>query len=192
MPKVIIISFFLLSFSHSILAQNTPFGLKAGMNISTIGGDSENASPKIGMHAGFFSSLILSEKFSIRPEIVISNQGSRDSENSETRSSYWYLNAPFIIRYQEESPVFFDLGIQVGTIISANFKEDGEKENVTSQLENFDLSVSAGIGYDISETISIEARYNHGLTNTSRNPEFEGDTFPNRVLQFSLAYVLFK
>lgn len=192
MLKNLTISFFLLSVSYPILAQKAPFGLKAGMNFSSIGGDSENLSPKVGMHAGFFSSLMLTEKLSIKPEIVLSNQGAVNSENSKLRFSYWYLNAPLMFRYQEETAVFFDFGVQVGTIINANFKQDGEKENITSQLENFDFSVSAGFGHDLSEDISIEARYNHGLTNTSKNQELGGGVFPNRVLQFTIAYVLFK
>jgi len=191
MPRIIII-FFLILISFSISAQRTPLGLKAGTSISSIGGDSENVSPKIGLHVGFFSSLMLSEKLSFKPEIVLSNQGARNSENSESRFSYWYLNAPLIIRYQEETQVFLDFGIQLGTILHAHFKENDEKENITSQIENFDFSVSAGIGYELSKNISIEARYNHGLTNTSRNPEFDGESFPNRVLQLTLAYALFK
>ncbi|MEQ8473595.1 MAG: porin family protein [Marinoscillum sp.] len=188
----LILPFLLIYFSHFISAQNSPFGLKAGMNISTIGGDSENVSPKTGIHGGFFSSLSLSENFKLKPELVLSNQGCKDSENNKLRFSYWYLNAPLMIRYQEGSPGFLDFGIQLGTVIHANTRENGEKRNVTGGLENFDISLCAGVGFDLSESTAFEARYIGGLTNTSKNPEVEGETFPNRVFQFTIAYVLFK
>lgn len=192
MIKNLTLLFFLTFISSSILAQKTPFGLKGGMNISSIGGDFEDVSTKINMHAGFHSSLPLSKKLSLKPELMLSNQGARSYKNSELKFSYWYLNMPLLLRYQEETPFFLDFGIQAGVILSALRINNSETRNITSGIENFDFSISIGIGHYITQYISIAARYNHGLTNTSRNPDSNENSFPNRVFQVSLSYDLFK
>jgi len=192
MNKVLALTFLLFLVCHLTMAQNSASGIKAGMNVSSIGGDSENVSMKVGFMGGVFSHLKLSENLKLRPEIVVSNQGANDSENSNTKFSYWYLNIPLIIEYQQDSPFILNFGFQAGTVLNANLKQGDEKQNITSQLENFDLSICGGFGYELSDNFLIEARYNHGLNNTSRNPEFEGDKFPNRVFQLSIAYGLSK
>ena len=192
MTRILTLFFLLLAFSPSGLAQDAVIGLKAGTNISSIGGNTENLSMKLGFHGGFFSSLNLSEKLSLRPEIIVSNQGARNSNNRDIKLAYWYLNAPVLLQYQKTTPVAFNLGIQFGTVLNAKTKGDGEDQDVTSQLKNIDFSAVIGIAYELTSALSLEARYNYGISNASRNVFPGDDKLQNRVLQLSIAYVLTK
>ncbi|MGJ3236676.1 porin family protein [Marivirga sp.] len=183
---------FLIFVSYTISAQEAPLGIRAGANFSTIAGDAENVSPKLGGHIGIFSVLPLSEKFSINPELSVSNQGAKSSDNREISFSFWYINAPILLKYQNNSSFFLNTGIQFGTVFTANYKESNQKENITAQLENFDFALALGLGYEISKYGSLELRYNHGFSNYSRTTGVNGEKFFNRVIQFSFAYVIFK
>jgi len=120
--------------------------------------------------------------------MVLSNQGLK---KSGAQNSYWYLNVPVMLQYKPNTPFFADLGVQVGTPLVANAEVNNKKQNITSQVQNFDFAVCLGIGVDISPRAAIEARYNLGLTDTSTS-QFSSDKYQNRTFQFSLAYVLFK
>ncbi|TRX61844.1 PorT family protein [Fulvivirga sp. M361] len=192
MTRILTLFFLIVAFSQSGQAQNAVIGLKAGTNISSLGGDTENLSTKWGFHGGFFSSLKLSEKLSLRPEIIASNQGARNSGNGDVKFTYWYLNAPVLLQYQRATPVAFNIGVQFGTVLNAKTKGADGDQDVTSQLKNIDFSAVIGIEYELSSSLSLEARYNYGISNASRNVIPGDDKFQNRVFQLSLAYVLTK
>ena len=52
------------------------FGLKGGLNVSSLGGNnSQIGSAKVGFHAGAYLITFLSERVSLQPELVYSQQG---------------------------------------------------------------------------------------------------------------------
>ena len=181
-------------FTNSFLqAQKTPFGVKAGINVSSIGGDAENVSLKPGVHAGIFSYLPLTETLRIRPEILISNQGAKEPSDSKIRYSYWYLNSPWLVEIDLEEKTSFLIGPQFGIPLNGEMKNHRSKENVTSLLSNVDLAICFGFCSQLTDNLRFEVRYNFGLSNSSWYPNDEGDFFTNQVLQLTvLSYVLHK
>ena len=60
----------------NVNAQKFKFGAKAGVNISTIKGDNEDAYGNVtSVNIGFQGELPISEKFSFQPEMLFSGQG---------------------------------------------------------------------------------------------------------------------
>ena len=60
-------------------AQTSPsFGLKAGLNVSSISDDGyEDSKAKAGFYGGVFMNAPLSEQFSIQPEVLYSQYGAK-------------------------------------------------------------------------------------------------------------------
>lgn len=171
--------FVALLIGYPLYSQDTTnLSIKGGFNISTIGGDSFGVRPKIGINAGIKSIILISEHFSITPELMVSEQGAY-TVNSY-RLTHLYINMPILARY--ENGVFFvNTGIQPSSLIFAKSKNTTTKENKinTSKLFYPDhFSITIGMGIFINKYLEVEARYNHDM----------GDY--NRVLQFSISYKL--
>src|SRR4029078_3190994 len=67
-----------LFFASSLFAQDAKFGLKAGLNVSTLSNTygSEYGS-KLGFNAGALAHIHLSPYWSLQPEVLYSGQGTK-------------------------------------------------------------------------------------------------------------------
>ena len=95
------------------------FGVKAGYNVSnlsTSGVLSYGSQQAISsFNAGLLGNLPFSNSFSLQVEVLYSGQGT-DYQNNNTTGSlrYGYLNIPVLIKYQHESGLFAETGLQIG------------------------------------------------------------------------------
>src|SRR5687768_2381617 len=85
-------------------AQETKFGVKAGVNFANLSGDDVfgDNSTKIGFNVGGFAEIKLSEKFAIQPEILYSTQGTKseiEGVDDDIFLNLSYLNVPVMARY---------------------------------------------------------------------------------------------
>ena len=59
------------------------FGLKGGMNVSSISADGwDDSKAKIGFYGGLFMNAPLAENFSIQPELIYSQYGNKSTSTS--------------------------------------------------------------------------------------------------------------
>jgi len=91
MKRIILV---LLIFSTGVVsAQKFKYGVKAGLNISSLRADyldETNAKSKTGFHSGVFVEYTFSENFSIQPELLYSTQGGdSDSKNTMRQIFIW-------------------------------------------------------------------------------------------------------
>ncbi|MFC4479572.1 outer membrane beta-barrel protein [Flavobacterium chungangensis] len=56
-------------------AQNTKFGIKGGVQLSSLVGNIENETPKLGIQLGGFAEFRVAKGLFIQPEILYSTQG---------------------------------------------------------------------------------------------------------------------
>jgi hypothetical protein len=178
MKKLILI--FMVLFSISAYTQN--FGFKGGLNVSSIGGDSQGVSSKTSFHAGIFFLGALSESFKIMPEFIYSVQG---ASAGTLIANYNYINIPIMFNYYPRESFFFQAGPQLGILASAEATNGTNTQNVKSQLKDTDFSLCMGIGGELSNVI-LNARYNLGLSSTSK----QSGNFPNNVFQISVGFKL--
>lgn len=204
MKKVVLIAVMtLIMFSH-VYAQFT-IGPKAGLNISKevakIYG-SDFSDYKTGINVGIFGKYSICKSFDVQAELMYSQQGYKSDvilmdiggyqvQNLNKRTDY--LNIPLLLRYNllGRPWIFIEAGPQLGFCMGEHhsFKDDKEIEdalNKHSTYNTVDFSLVGGIGFYLGKGISINARYNHGLTNSDK---YDLD-LKNRVFQFSLAYNL--
>ena len=199
------------------LAQDSDFGLKAGVNYSTISANEEvGAEHMLGFHAGLVAEYRLSPRFAIQPELVYSLEGTESAVtmeeedfffSSEQKIKLGYLNLPVMAKFYVTEGLSLQAGPQVGYLlsgkneytISSNLGEDLEMdesgtEDIKDELKNLSLGLNFGLGYEFSK-VFLQARYHLGLTDINDFEEDPDDEFEvvyekikNSGFQFSVGY----
>jgi hypothetical protein len=181
--KIILVIILLLSLSAVSKAQDTHFGLKAGLNISSLdvkrGVDWD---AKAGFHFGGLAHVHLTPHFAVQPEIVFSQQG---GEYSSDKWKINYLNIPVLLQYMTGSGFRLQTGPQLGFALSSEVKQGDIEIDNDDDVNTIDFSWSFGASYLFPGGIGVDARYNHGITNIY---EPEVPEVRNRVFQLGVFY----
>lgn len=186
MKKISLFGLVLLA-SATLFAQAPKYGIKAGLNLSTLTGPG-NAEWRPGFNAGFLSHIHITPAFSLQPEVVYSSQGAKYPTDPEIKRKLDYINIPVLLQYNFDNGFRLQGGPQIGFLISAKDKV-GDVELNTVDKDDFktvDVSLPLGISYLSYSGLGVDARYNLGLTNV-----IEGSTtnVRNSVIQFGLFYL---
>lgn len=184
------------------------FGIKAGMNVSSISDDAalEDQSSKIGFNAGVFANIPVAESFSIQPEVIYNNLGSKvtltevnignNNYTAEYARHLDYIAVPLMFQYNFVPNFYLEAGPEFGFLISAKDKYKNTKNGSTTNAESyslnkddfqtFNLGVGIGAGYYFTDNIGITARYVAGATDIYKNND--GDAIRNNNFQVGLAF----
>jgi opacity protein-like surface antigen len=150
-------------------AQNVNFGAKAGLNISSVSGESD-AKSRVGFAVGAFAEFKVSEKFSIQPEVLYSVLGAKAKGVSGTESSNYslsYINIPVMAKYYVAEKFSLEAGPQIGFLTSAKYTEGSSSIDIKNLYKSTDFGLNVGAGYDVSKNIAVGVRYTAGLSNIS-------------------------
>ncbi|WP_346881475.1 porin family protein [uncultured Algibacter sp.] len=184
----------------SVNAQEVKFGAKAGVNFASLNGDdSGELDSRTSFHIGAVAEIIISDKFSVQPELLYSGQGAKFEETFldekfESTLKLDYLNIPIMAKYYVYEGLSVEAGPQIGFLLSAESedKEDGETEtaDVKDQISSIDFGLNFGLGYKLENGLNFAARYNLGLSNVFDDSDDDSDDFKqqNGVFQISVGY----
>ncbi|MCO5240417.1 MAG: PorT family protein [Chitinophagaceae bacterium] len=168
MKKIIFLSVF--TAAVFIGQAQVKFGIKAGVNFSTLSGDDakiENLSPKfrIGIAGGGLVNIGLNEMFSLQPELLYSMEGCTYKQSGE-KATYKtdYVNIPVLIQYNNPSGFYAETGPQIGFLTSAKIGYNGNSVDIKDGFKTINFSWGLGAGYKLSNGLGIGARYNLGIT----------------------------
>lgn len=199
MKKIFILCCVLGAFAviNEVQAQaQVALGLKGGLNFSKVDIENISTDNRTGFHGGAFL-LMKFSKIGVQPELIFSKQGSSFKFNSQNLdANYDYINIPVILKLYTVAGINIQIGPQFGFI--ANAEQDVldistntvTKQDVKDQLKGSDISAALGLGWDLPFGLTIDARYNLGLSKIndgSNSPESK-----NQVVQVSLGYKLIK
>lgn len=177
MKKLIVIVFAILMTSTAF-SQGIDFGIKAGVNFSTLSDASNlDLSYKTGFVGGIFAGIKFSDKIAIQGDLLYSQQGAEFDPDAIDLN---YVNIPVVLKYFLVKGFNIQAGPQFGFIVDDNFKE--VFENI-SNAESFDLTGVVGVGYDLPMGIRVDGRYNFGLTDVSDSLDGK-----NSVITLSVGY----
>lgn len=187
--------FLLLAFAGTFAAAKaqTAYGLKAGLNVTNVGGEDANGNKaRAAFHGGAYADISVSDKFSFQPELVFSMQGANfDLPRSTMKRRLAYLNIPLMIKYHVTNPFYIEAGPQFGFLLSAKDKVGSSTNNIKKGMKNFDFGIGLGAGYKFPRSpFGVDARYNIGVSRIyERNFGQDLNVF-NRVLQLGVFYEL--
>jgi hypothetical protein len=188
-------------------AQESKFGVKAGLNLSTLSGNYvEQSQVKPGLVLGGFAAVKLSNEFVFQPELLFSLQGSayRNYYDLGNVQSYQqdnlnltYLLLPVMVKYYVAKKFSLEVGPQFGFLLAArtnyfsytnNGYVNSDSKNITDQFKTFDFGINIGGGYDFTDHWGIDLRYNFGLNNASQNENGTNYSANNQVLSVTGSY----
>lgn len=170
-------------------------GIKAGPNFANLDTDasiSANYKNRSGFHGGAFA-LFKFGKIGIQPELLFSQQGSKVTFNSQDYdANYSYINIPVMVKLYTVAGINLQLGPQFGFLASQKNElldyAQSLDPSVKDEAKNSDISLGMGVGWDLPFGLSVDGRYNLGLTDNSGGSE----EVKNQVWQISVGYKLFK
>lgn len=155
---------FFSSLVFSILfvsAQETHFGLKAGLNVSSVnvspGGDYDS---KAGLHVGGLAHIHISPHFALQPEVMYSMQG---GQTDDVKLKLNYINIPLLAQYMVDNGFRLQTGPQLGILLSAKTEDDDIEVNRKDNFSTVDFSWAFGMGYLFPSGFGIDGRYNLGI-----------------------------
>ncbi|MDR6369939.1 hypothetical protein J2795_001518 [Chryseobacterium bernardetii] len=202
-------------------APSVRFGIKAGFNGSTFSRGERNEvdnseKVKAGSYIGVFANIPLAEKFSIQPELLFSQLGSKTedifihhSENSYTKQEYTYktnlnyLTLPVMVQYHILPQLYVEAGPEFGLLLGGKIEGDGRNEiryndTTSTSTESFDnkipmklynkfnFGIGIGAGYYFTQNFGVTARFTAGVTGIFKNDY--GTKVRNNALQIGVAY----
>ena len=190
-------------------AQTSPsFGLKAGVNISSISDDGyEDSKSKAGFYGGVFMNAPLSEQFSIQPEVLYSQLGSKVTRRytgtvlgntidyrEDSKLNLDYITVPIMFQFKATPQFYLEAGPEFGFLVSAKAKDinttvvngsttnqnTNSSEDIKDNYSGFNMGAGLGLGFNFTENFGINARYVAGFTDINKkNDGSDGTTSTN-------------
>ncbi|AZA76521.1 PorT family protein [Chryseobacterium sp. G0186] len=186
------------------------FGVKAGFNASTVTSNDSynydnNEKLKPGFNAGVFVNIPVAEKFSIQPELLFSQMGSKTEDyltlssndyryrrTSTYTTNFNYLVLPVMVQYNILPQLYVEAGPEFGLLLGGKSKGDytvtetsGTKTNIYSEsfsnkipkdlYNKFNFGIGIGAGYYFTQSFGVTARFTAGITSLLKNDISEND-----------------
>ena len=178
-------------FTFNVNAQGVDFGVKAGVNFATIGGDeTDDLGSRTSFHFGVTAGIAVSDNFSVQPELVYSAQGASidygGGEEGDLKLDY--LNLPIMAQFQVADGFSIEVGPQFGFLLSAKADDGDDEQDIKDFVKGLDLAAGIGVNYAMASGLNFGARYNLGLSNINDGEGSDDFKNQNNVIQVSVGY----
>ncbi len=182
MIKKLWIACMAVAFAGTMNAQDVKFGVKLGMNVSSVNEKGPNSlDSKNGFVFGVTSEFSLTEKISLQPELLFSQHGARSKDDFTLDLNYFTM--PIMVKYYVVDGFSIEAGPQFSFLVKDEILDGAQVTDVTA--ESFDLMASLGLGYQFKNSLFFQTRYNLGLIDTNISENFN---VKNGVFQMTLGY----
>jgi opacity protein-like surface antigen len=210
MKKLFIVAFALLvagkvSAQESTKGSNGPsFGIKGGVSFSNIikTDDSDfKTDYNTGFNAGIFINIPIVDRLSFQPELMFSQKGYKSDRSglllgngTLTQTTNW-IEVPILAKITPAMGFNIYLGPQVSFLTKTNTKYEGdftEAQQTTYEddADKFKKSIVGGVlgaGFDITNNLSLNARYALDFQKNNEDGTNETPQFKNQTWQAGLA-----
>ena len=163
--------------------EGIKIGIKGGLNVANLMGDVKDVAIRTSIHAGLVAEIIVSDNFSVQPELLYSGQGASDTSEGGGRFKLDYITLPVLAKFPIAKNLYLETGPQVGFLISAKNKTNESNDKI-EDLKTIDFGLNAGLNYELNNGVFFQARYNLGLTDIGVAGDNKGAS--NAVIQFSI------
>lgn len=208
-----LVSLLVLALVASSASAQLNYGIKGGaalvdMSLDYLGISNDEYRP--AYQVGIYGVHQVSERVFFRSELFYANKGFRAETPSvvpgnplETFSMHLhYLSLPLLVGYSPTERLFVLVGPEVSYLLAARSRfESGSSDVGGLWDEPLDIGLTAGVGYQVSDRMSIDVRYVYGFRDVAptsfrwvdpQDPLIDTFEFQsrNRVFQLSLSYRL--
>lgn len=194
MKKLVLIAFTLFSISFT-QAQGLKVGIKGGANLSDASGQSFKNGFQYGYHGGIFVEAMLSKKWGIQPEAMLSETNLRTASQfnqiyngitlaSVSNIKLQYLNIPLLLNYRPVKIISLQAGPQFGILMN---QTQSISTNAGNAFKKGDLSMIAGAQLNLLK-FKVYGRYAIGLSNI--NDIDNKDKWKSQTLQLGVGIAL--
>lgn len=181
-----------LVMSYELASAQAAFGLKGGVNLTSLKLDDPDASydSRTGFHAGVFLRGKF-DKVAIQPEVLLFTQrGEGTFSLGKVEESFTYLSIPVILKFYPIGGLNIQAGPQFGFLLDGERKYENAfgsiKEDIKDSYKSSDVSISLGGGYDFGFGLGLDVRYNIGVKDI--NDATNGDPAKSRIFLISLGW----
>ncbi len=177
--------------NHKNTDGTVAFGIKGGVNVSTIhvenGVTAGDVDGKVGFHAGGLAHIHVNKYFALQPEILYSNQGYKYTlANQSSRINLHYINLPVLGQFMVGDGFRLETGPQLGILAAASQKAGKTSTDIKDNMKPVEASWVFGLGYVTPSGFGVDARYNLGISNINDVANTPG--VHNRVFQAGVFY----
>ncbi len=204
-----------LIITNTVQSQEMSFGVKGGVNFANASADILNNENKgiISFYIGGLAEIPINEKFSVQPELLYSQQGTKvefEFDEGDIVYKLSYINIPLMATYEVSEGLRLEAGPQIGFLLSAkgeeNYEEQlpdisfaksfHEKASQSQDLSDFfktlDLAFNIGASYYLAEEsvsgVFFSLRYCIGIANVFENPGPFNNKWTNNTFQAGVGY----
>ena len=214
MKRIILLSALITLAFSSINAQGVRFGIKGGLNTSSLGeyeyslAVRENAEldNKAGVYAGLFTQIFFTPQLGLETGLFYSTLGGMEKENDHNEQykitvNPAYLQLPLILIYKvdilEDLAIYPAVGVYGGYGLSGKIKSKGTvwENDVTFEKNYFDdfarkLDVGGSIGLNVEyRKFVLGGAYDRGFLRVNKEKIEFGDNAFNSNFRITLAYI---
>lgn len=157
------IFFAALFFCAGAVSAQSSMGVKGGVNLANVyGNDVEGANILAAFSGGVFEHFNFAGLLAVQPELIYDGEGAK---GDGATLSLGYIDIPVMVQLKTPVGFYAEAGPQIGVLVSAKAKADGESDNVSGDFKRTNLSACFGVGFGFIGGLKLGARYNLGLTN---------------------------
>ncbi|CAA7196250.1 porin family protein [Chryseobacterium potabilaquae] len=167
-------------------ASPIAFGVKAGLNVSSISADDTKG--KAGFYGGVFANIPVASSFSVQPEVLYNGAGAKIEGVSDVKLNLDYISVPVMFQYNALPNLYLEAGPQFSFLINSKLKMNGGSVDVKDNVKGFDFGIGLGAGYYFTPNIGLTARFVAGVTDVSKEMGGIQEKGKNNVFQIGLAY----
>lgn len=187
MKKIILLAAFALFAFTTAQSQEVRLGVKGGLNIASMGGDTYglgSLGSRTAFHIGGFAEIPLAGDFALQPEILYSSEGSNWSWGLGSNDvKLDYVRIPVLAKYN--MPFVQGLSAELGPVFGVLVNAKAGSTDVKDEFKSFDAQLGIGATYRFDFGLAAGLRYNKGLLNVNEETDWKNQS---NVFQIFAAY----
>lgn len=177
---------------ESEIKDDKYIGVSAGINNTNTINDTVNANSLVMPWIGFNFERIINDYWKFQAGAELNIKGRRFDQPEFLSEKYYYLSIPLSLKFSSAGIFSYSAGVYPGLLITSNrtFLEGqsslGTKSEMISNVSPYDLSVLAGIDFQLSSNVNLSLKYHHSLI-----PYLNNDTeygFRHHGLQIGVTF----
>lgn len=200
MKKLVLLVLFIgLLATGSVFAQGTSYGLKGGLNLTSVYGDdaADDLKLGIGYTLGLAMKSEINENISIGTELLFSLKGfNRDFTvpnppfgyvDVKATTTYSYIEVPVYGAFEIADKLEFLVGGYLAYLVAAQSKLEATGYNTETvetkdDLASFDYGVLVGCSYEVINNLTIEGRFTFGFARLDKDGNYDTSNYAAQIL----------